>query len=387
MHRSGTSVAGRLLNLMGCYFAEEDSDVIMPAKEENPKGFWERNDVLKVNDELIESEGALWDCPLRFDASRLEEGAGIEHFVEEAKRIVNELNDHEPWFAKDPRFCLTLPAWRKVLERPLVVHVFRNPLEVALSFRKRNGASLSAGLALWEYHVLKAVESCKGLPCFYIRHEDMVRSPEATARLIYERLTEMGVGGLVKPDDREVAKFVDASLYRNRATGIEAKGRLSEGQCATWEYLVEASEGRPAALPRVSEDALSELEIYEKARRAAESSVESGALLRALRKQVECREKEFEEERRKWREEDDRKRGVLKDALKDALKGAKKSRLDLEEIDGEMRRLEGAGRYSKTRIRAALRLLRTGKIKGIQRALERFRKRMARAEGEEGKNG
>jgi hypothetical protein len=115
--------------------------------------------------------------------------------------------------------------------------------------------------------------------------------------------------------------------------------------------------------------------------------VELGALLRALRKQVEGREKEFEEERRKWREEDDRKRGVLKDALKDALKGAKKSRLDLEEIDGEMRRLEGAGRYSKTRIRAALRLLRTGKIKGIQRALERFRKRMARAEGEEGKNG
>jgi hypothetical protein len=44
MHRSGTSMVARLLNMMGAYFAPEG--VEMPAHPEKPKGFWERQDVL-----------------------------------------------------------------------------------------------------------------------------------------------------------------------------------------------------------------------------------------------------------------------------------------------------------------------------------------------------
>jgi hypothetical protein len=44
MHRSGTSMVARLLNMMGAYFAPEG--VEMPAHPENPKGFWARQDVL-----------------------------------------------------------------------------------------------------------------------------------------------------------------------------------------------------------------------------------------------------------------------------------------------------------------------------------------------------
>jgi hypothetical protein len=44
MHRSGTSMVARLLNMMGAYFAPEGVEI--PAYPEGPKGFWERQDVL-----------------------------------------------------------------------------------------------------------------------------------------------------------------------------------------------------------------------------------------------------------------------------------------------------------------------------------------------------
>ena len=43
MHRSGTSMVTRLLNMAGAYFGPEG--IATEANEENPKGFWERRDV------------------------------------------------------------------------------------------------------------------------------------------------------------------------------------------------------------------------------------------------------------------------------------------------------------------------------------------------------
>ena len=59
MHRSGTSMVSRLLNMMGIYFAPEG--VSNGANEENPKGFWERRDVRALNDMVLRSTGADWD--------------------------------------------------------------------------------------------------------------------------------------------------------------------------------------------------------------------------------------------------------------------------------------------------------------------------------------
>ena len=39
MHRSGTSIVSRLLNLLGAHLGPEDD--LMPPKPDNPTGFWE----------------------------------------------------------------------------------------------------------------------------------------------------------------------------------------------------------------------------------------------------------------------------------------------------------------------------------------------------------
>ena len=46
MHRSGTSLVARMLNLMGVYFGPEG--IGTNANEENPKGFWERRMALAL---------------------------------------------------------------------------------------------------------------------------------------------------------------------------------------------------------------------------------------------------------------------------------------------------------------------------------------------------
>src|SRR5204863_2465921 len=66
MHRSGTSMTARLLNVMGTYLGEE-SDLV-PATAENPEGYWEHTGFVDVNDEILHELGGGWDCPVALPA-------------------------------------------------------------------------------------------------------------------------------------------------------------------------------------------------------------------------------------------------------------------------------------------------------------------------------
>ena len=117
-------------------------------KLENPLGFFESERLVEINDSLLEQLGcqwdrppllpACWDKPPLFDSlhpcrSRLSVYA-LERF----------------WVDKDPRLCITYPAYIHILLRriPLVV-ALREPLSVAISLHARNGFSLNRGLVLW----------------------------------------------------------------------------------------------------------------------------------------------------------------------------------------------------------------------------------------------
>jgi hypothetical protein len=61
MHRSGTSMVTRLINLCGLYLGQEE-DLVANA-EDNPEGFWENVKFQKVNDDILTSFGGGWDVP------------------------------------------------------------------------------------------------------------------------------------------------------------------------------------------------------------------------------------------------------------------------------------------------------------------------------------
>ena len=146
MHRSGTSMVAQFLHRCGVFLGPDA--ILMEAAEQNPEGFWEHVQVVEINDELLSLLGGGWDYPpsgpvdwsqARFDVLRTR-----------AERVFTEFRDHPRWGWKDPRTSLTLPFWRTVVDDLRVVAVVRNPLEVAVSLRHRNGASLAFGLALWQ---------------------------------------------------------------------------------------------------------------------------------------------------------------------------------------------------------------------------------------------
>ena len=58
-HRSGTSSIVRLMNLMGVYVGDEKSTIGF--NPENPKGFWERRDVIDLNDEIMRHYDCEWN--------------------------------------------------------------------------------------------------------------------------------------------------------------------------------------------------------------------------------------------------------------------------------------------------------------------------------------
>lgn len=61
MHRSGTSMIARMLNICGVYLGKPDE--LMPPAADNPDGFWEHLGFRQLNDDILALNGAAWDFP------------------------------------------------------------------------------------------------------------------------------------------------------------------------------------------------------------------------------------------------------------------------------------------------------------------------------------
>lgn len=234
MHRSGTSVLARLMNLIGVYFGPEG--IQLNAGDDNPKGAWERKDVHALNDFALNSSGCAWNCVSTFDVDDLASDI-LDEFLTRARRIVLEMDAHRPWVIKDPRMCLVLPLWRRVLEVPVCIHVYRSPVEVAASLQTRNQIPIEVGLALWQKYVLSTYLASVGLPSVTVAHRDLVRMPAETLRRLKEELEGKGVAGLRHPSPSEVKAFVDKNLYRERDSRQDLQAYLHAPQLELFEAL------------------------------------------------------------------------------------------------------------------------------------------------------
>lgn len=214
MHRSGTSVLARILNLMGAYFGPEG--ISTGANSENPKGFWERRDVRLLNDAVLHSAGCDWDRVADLDLDRVPEPMR-KAFDRVTSRVLLEMDAHRPWFIKEPRLCLLLPLWLAHMQVPVIVNIHRNPVEVAASMYRRNGIPMDAGLELWEYYARSAAAASRGLPSVSVLHSDLMTDPRAVASRLHDDLKRLDVQGIRHATSRELTSFVDHGLYRERS--------------------------------------------------------------------------------------------------------------------------------------------------------------------------
>ncbi len=227
MHRSGTSAVARILNMMGAYFGQEGS--ALDTDQHNPKGYWERKDVVGLNDDLLKAGGSNWFNVVDFNIEKisLQEKSQFEN---QAKKLVADLDNHRPWMIKDPRFSTTFPLWRPLLTEPICIVVYRSPLQVAQSLLRRDMFPLHVGLSLWEFSNLAIFKSINGLQSVFVDYGRLMEEPVDTAGKLYDGLVGVGVRGLRQADKKEIESFITPELFRNRGDKVSEIDHINDQQ-------------------------------------------------------------------------------------------------------------------------------------------------------------
>ncbi len=193
MHRSGTSMVARLLNLCGLDLGP--SNQLMPPHDGNPLGYFENMDFsYKIDDALLTHLGGSWDNPPNFKED-WEYDPSLEQIVEEAKGLIITFSKSPRWGWKDPRTTILLPFWKSLIPNLKFVICVRSPLEVAQSLAKRDKITISQGAYLWNYYMRAAIRDTEGCPRIFTFYEDFFNNASGEIN----RLVKFC--GLKKPDD------------------------------------------------------------------------------------------------------------------------------------------------------------------------------------------
>jgi glycosyltransferase involved in cell wall biosynthesis len=162
MHRSGTSAATRVANLLG---AELGNTLVHPGAD-NPEGFWEHAEVVAINDELLQGLGRTW-----YDMRNMPDGWCGAAPAQSALQRIRRLIQRDFWASglcavKDPRLCLTAPLWIDAFEAAgfevECLFVVRDPREVAESLHRRNDWPRASLYLMWVQYLLEAVAASQG---------------------------------------------------------------------------------------------------------------------------------------------------------------------------------------------------------------------------------
>jgi len=177
MHRSGTSAVAGALNRLGVWLGET---LIEPRSGVNDGGFFENPDILALHEELLHGLGRSWRHPVPLPDGWLDDPR-VAPLASRAGLLAANLARGGRWGVKDPRLCLLLPLWRRVLEArgetPAVVITVRHPAQVAASLARRDGMPEALGHFLWVLHYLQAELSSRGLARCLVRYDRLLDQP------------------------------------------------------------------------------------------------------------------------------------------------------------------------------------------------------------------
>jgi hypothetical protein len=183
MHRSGTSATTRALGLLGGSLGPSES----------LGKFWENQRMRRLNERLLEEFGGGWECPPVLPEGWLDAPA-VRAEVAEGRAALAGFGRAPVIVWKDPRTCTTLPFWLPLFdEPPVLVVVYRHPVEVAGSLRTRNQLGPAHSFAVWERFNRDALVNAVGHPTAVVRYVDLVEAPSGTMRRLVDALAGWGV--------------------------------------------------------------------------------------------------------------------------------------------------------------------------------------------------
>ena len=198
------------LRLAGLYLGTQDD--LLPASEFNPRGYFEHRGFVALNDEVLAALGGAWDKPpqLRLPWVRRR----LQPLIEHAEALVAEMRSRSPWGWKDPRTCLTLPFWLKVVPELRVVSVVRSAVAVASSLEVRGGAPPDVSLSLWAEYNGRLLNAAPRRRTIVTSYDAYVESPERElARVVHFLGLDVGAEAIAR------ASAAAQPVYRHHLAG------------------------------------------------------------------------------------------------------------------------------------------------------------------------
>jgi hypothetical protein len=215
MHRSGTSIVAGALRFLGVSLGDP-ARMLKPGAD-NPKGYFEIQAAVQLDDELLAHLGGAWDQPPVLDPG-WERATGLDPFRERAEAVLDDVfgpaAERGPLIAwKDPRLSLVLPFWRTVIPVDTTVIVVRDPVEVAASLAVRGYAVGPAQAAsLWLRYLFAATAADPGH--LLVRHTDLFTDLAGT---ISRLAAHLGLPGPDAAAEAAVRDHLDADLRHHDA--------------------------------------------------------------------------------------------------------------------------------------------------------------------------
>lgn len=222
MHRAGTSLTAAMLQSVGVRLSEN----LMPATEDNPIGYFEDADIVRIHDALLEALGGrTWRtnstmAPFPENWTALPQ---LQPLKNQLKALASrELAQSSlGWGFKDPRTAQLLPLWNEIARELNTeircVIVLRHPREVSGSLHARDSMNPVRGELLWVEHYLDALLYSTPANRAYVPYDAWFGNAVQTAARIAGRL------GLPAPDEKRITRlassFVAPQLRHHKVTG------------------------------------------------------------------------------------------------------------------------------------------------------------------------
>lgn len=217
--RSGTSTFARALQTMGVALGDR---LTPPELGVNDKGFWEDEDFLNLNVEMLDLLRTDWfhSSPMPIEPEHV--ALLREHgYVQRAAELLASKTNGAPLFGfKDGRTTKLIPFWRSVFEGCQVGEVvylvaMRNPLSVAQSYAKYLGLDPARIYLLWPGFMIAALRGCHGHRSVLADYDRLLRDPQRELHRIAEHLDlSIDTGAM----QQFVRKFLDQHLRHTMYT-------------------------------------------------------------------------------------------------------------------------------------------------------------------------
>ena len=227
MHRSGTSATSGCLSILGYQLGKR----IVPPGKPNIKGYFENNSINRFNEDLLDILNARWNDTMHLPDKWWKDDRLISYKIRLKEILYEEFGSADNFVIKDPRISVLLPIYSVVFQElnilTKVIINFRNPIEVALSLKKRDNLSLSKSLLLWMDATLKAEELTREIPRLFLHYNSLLANPFTSIQQINNKLElHQNINNEIKI---KIESFVEAGLkhhYSSSATENEEIPKL-----------------------------------------------------------------------------------------------------------------------------------------------------------------